>query len=82
MAIGLLTVLPYTLAMMFVIKDLDAVRSSRLPSLEVFYQATGSHSAALGLQGLLVVLYYSKWHVPMSKFSTFYLIQTIKEILN
>lgn len=58
--IGLVTSVPFILAMMFVIKDLDAVRSAHLPSLEAFYQATGSKSAALGLQSLLVVIFYCK----------------------
>ncbi|KAM6538176.1 hypothetical protein FALCPG4_000059 [Fusarium falciforme] len=57
--IGLVTSVPFILAMMFVIKDLEAVRSAHLPSLEAFYQATGSKSAALGLQSLLVVIFYS-----------------------
>ncbi|KAF5633465.1 choline permease [Fusarium sp. NRRL 25303] len=59
MIIGLLTSVPFILAMMFVIKDLDAVRAAHLPSLEVFHQATGSKSAALGLQSLLVVIFYT-----------------------
>ncbi|KAJ4248782.1 hypothetical protein NW762_012620 [Fusarium torreyae] len=59
MIIGLLTSVPFILAMMFVIKDLDAVRAARLPSLEVFHQATGSKSAALGLQSLLVIVFYT-----------------------
>ncbi|KAM0552680.1 hypothetical protein ACHAPJ_007777 [Fusarium lateritium] len=59
MIIGLLTSVPFILAMIFVIKDLDAVRTARLPSLEVFHQATGSKSAALGLQSLLVIVFYT-----------------------
>lgn len=62
MLIGLVTGVPFILAMMFVIKDIDAVRSAHLPSLEAFYQATGSRTAALSLQGLLTVLFYSKYH--------------------
>ncbi|CAI6013903.1 unnamed protein product [Clonostachys chloroleuca] len=57
--IGLVTSVPFIIAMMFCIKDLDAVRSAHLPSLEAFYQATGSEAAALGLQGILVVLFYT-----------------------
>lgn len=60
MIIGLVTAVPFILAMMFVIKDIDAVRSAHLPSLEAFYQATGSKSAALGLQCILTVLFYCK----------------------
>lgn len=37
--IGLLTALPLMIALMFTINDLEAVTSSRLPSLEVVYQA-------------------------------------------
>ncbi|ETS77689.1 hypothetical protein PFICI_09751 [Pestalotiopsis fici W106-1] len=59
MVIGLATAVPFIVAMMFVIQDIDAVRSARLPSLEAFYQATGSQSAALGLQGILTVLFYT-----------------------
>ncbi|KAI1018388.1 hypothetical protein LB503_005525 [Fusarium chuoi] len=59
MIIGLFTSVPFILAMMFVIKDLDAVRAAHLPSLEVFHQATGSKTAALGLQSLLVVIFYT-----------------------
>ena len=45
---------------MFVTKDVDAVRSAVLPSLEVFYQATESKTAALGLQIILTILFYSR----------------------
>lgn len=58
--IGLVTGLPFIIAMMFVIKDIDAVRSAVLPSLEVFYQATDSRAAALGLQIILTILFYSR----------------------
>lgn len=57
--IGLVTALPFTIAMMFVIKDLDAVRNSALPSLELFYQATGRKDAAIALQSILSVVFYS-----------------------
>ncbi|KAI9150864.1 Choline transport protein [Paramyrothecium foliicola] len=59
MIIGLVTSVPFIIAMMFVVKDLDAVRSAHLPSLELFHQATGSKTAALGLQSLLTVLFYT-----------------------
>lgn len=62
MIIGLVTGVPFIIAMMFVIRDVDAVRSAPLPSLEAFYQATQSKSAALGLQGILTVLFYSENH--------------------
>lgn len=61
MLIGLCTVIPFTVAMMFVIKDLDAVRESPLPSMEVFYQATGSRSLSTFLQCWLTILYMCKF---------------------
>ncbi|KAI8315759.1 hypothetical protein K4K59_000694 [Colletotrichum sp. SAR11_240] len=57
--IGLVTSVPFIIAMMFVIKDVEAVRGAILPSLEAFYQATGSKTAALGLQILLTILFYT-----------------------
>lgn len=59
MFVGLITALPFTLAMMFVIKDLDAVRLSTLPSLELFHQATGSKNVAVALQSILILVFYS-----------------------
>lgn len=63
MIIGLVTALPFAIVMMLVIKDVDAVRSAHLPSVELFYQATGSKTATLGLQGLLTILFYSVFHI-------------------
>lgn len=60
MIIGLLTSVPFILAMMFVIKDMDAVRTAALPSLEAFHQATGSKATAIALQSILTVVFYSK----------------------
>jgi choline transport protein len=59
MLIGFITAVPFTIVMMLVIKDIDAVREAHLPSLELFHQATGSKTAALGLQSMLTVLFYS-----------------------
>ncbi|KAG5787225.1 hypothetical protein H9Q69_013701 [Fusarium xylarioides] len=59
MAMGVVIVIPWTVAMLYSIKDLSAVQSSFLPSFEVFYQATGSKAAATGLQAYLTFLYYS-----------------------
>lgn len=39
MFIGLLTSLPLFIALMFFMTDLDAVRHSPLPSMEIIYQA-------------------------------------------
>ncbi|KAJ3562132.1 hypothetical protein NPX13_g8679 [Xylaria arbuscula] len=60
MLIGIITALPFMIVMMLVVKDIDAVRNSPLPSLELFYQATSSKPATLGLQSLLTILYYSR----------------------
>ncbi|PYI16615.1 amino acid transporter [Aspergillus violaceofuscus CBS 115571] len=57
--IGLLTLVPWIIAMTCVIQDVDAVQNSSLPSLELFYQATGSKAAAAFLQIYLTILYYS-----------------------
>ncbi|EMT72455.1 amino acid/polyamine transporter I [Fusarium oxysporum II5] len=59
MAMGVVIVIPWTVAMLFSIKDMQAVQSSFLPSFEVFYQATGSKAAATGLQAYLTFLYYT-----------------------
>ncbi|KAJ2989390.1 hypothetical protein NUW58_g3491 [Xylaria curta] len=59
MFIGIVTALPFVIVMMLVVKDIDAVRSAPLPSLELFYQATGSKAATLGLQSLLTILFYT-----------------------
>jgi hypothetical protein len=50
---------PWIIAMTSVIQDMDAVQSAFLPSLELFYQATGSKAAAASLQTYLTILYYS-----------------------
>jgi choline transport protein len=59
MVIGVLTSLPWILAATSVIIDMNAVQTSFLPSLEVFYQATGSKSVATFLQAYLTFIYYS-----------------------
>lgn len=64
MVIGISTSVPWILAMCFSIKDLDAVQTSFLPAMEVFYQATGSKTAATILQAYLTFLYYSKSSHP------------------
>ncbi|KAF5671099.1 HNM1-choline permease [Fusarium circinatum] len=58
MAMGIVIVVPWTVAMLYSIKYLAAVQSSFLPSFEMFYQATGSKAAATGLQAYLTFLYY------------------------
>jgi choline transport protein len=50
---------PWIIAMLFSVQHLEGVQSSFLPSYEVFYQSTGSKSAATALQAYLTFLYYS-----------------------
>ena len=57
--LGVITSVPWIIAMTCVIQDMDAVQSAFLPSLELFYQGTGSKAAAACLQVYLTVLYYS-----------------------
>lgn len=57
--LGVLTLVPWIIAMICVIQDMDAVQNSFLPSLELFYQGTGSKAAATALQVYLTFLYYS-----------------------
>jgi len=46
--------------MLVVTKDVVAIQNSYLPSLELFYQATGSKAAATFIQAYMTLLYYSK----------------------
>ncbi|GKZ32101.1 hypothetical protein AbraIFM66950_001240 [Aspergillus brasiliensis] len=57
--IGVLTLIPWIIAMTCVIQDINSVQNSFLPSLELFYQATNSKAAAAALQVYLTMLYYS-----------------------
>ncbi|KAF7588341.1 hypothetical protein BBP40_005869 [Aspergillus hancockii] len=59
MVIGILTAVPWIVAMATVITDLEKVQTAFLPSMEVFYQATGSKAAAAVLQAYLTILYYT-----------------------
>ncbi|KAF5570812.1 HNM1-choline permease [Fusarium phyllophilum] len=59
MAMGIVIIIPWTVTMLYSIKDMDAVQSSFLPSFKVFYQATRSKAAATGLQAYLTLLYYT-----------------------
>ncbi|KAK5943822.1 hypothetical protein PMZ80_003103 [Knufia obscura] len=57
--IGFVTTFPLIIVMMFTITDLDAVLSWPLPSLEVYYQATGSAAAATALQLILTICLFT-----------------------
>lgn len=56
--IGVLTLVPWIIAMTCVLEDMKAIQESFLPSLELFYQATGSKAASVFLQVYLTILYY------------------------
>ncbi len=58
--IGVLTLVPWIIAMTCSIQDIEAVQNAFVPSLELFYQATGSKAAAAVLQVYLTFLYYSE----------------------
>lgn len=58
MAIGVLTSVPWFVVGSSLVQDMDSIQRSFLPSLELFYQATGSKVAATFLQSYLSMLYY------------------------
>lgn len=58
MAIGFATAFPLSLALMFGIRDVDAVLDSSLPSAEIFYQITGSMGLTTFLTCWVIVVYY------------------------
>lgn len=58
MAIGFATAFPLSLALMFGIRDIDAVLDSSLPSAEIFYQITGSIGLTTFLTCWVIVVYY------------------------
>lgn len=59
MLVGMITAVPWILVAATLIQDLEAVQNSFLPCLELFYQATGSKSAATFMQAYMTLLYYS-----------------------
>lgn len=60
MAIGFVTAFPMILALMFGVRDIDAVLGSNLPSAEIFYQITQSRGITTFIMCWVVLLYYSK----------------------
>lgn len=58
MAIGLITAVPWFVIALSLVQDMDSIQNSFLPSLELFYQATGSKVAATFLQSYMSMLYY------------------------
>ncbi|GAW17731.1 hypothetical protein ANO14919_071970 [Xylariales sp. No.14919] len=65
MFIGVVTALPLFIALMYFMTDLDAVRDSALPSMELVYQATGNRNVTVFLISLLLVIFFlslpSQW---------------------
>lgn len=59
MAIGFVTAFPMILALMFGVRDIDAVLGSNLPSAEIFYQITQSRGITTFIMCWVVLLYYS-----------------------
>ncbi|KAH8698943.1 amino acid/polyamine transporter I [Talaromyces proteolyticus] len=59
MLMGVILVIPWIVALLYCIQDIEAVQTSFLPSLEVFAQITRSKSAAIGLQAFMTLLYYT-----------------------
>ncbi|GAP85727.1 putative choline transporter [Rosellinia necatrix] len=57
MFIGIGTALPLFIALMFFMADLDAVRASPLPSMELIYQATGDRNVTIFLITLLLLVF-------------------------
>ncbi|WZH39199.1 amino acid/polyamine transporter I [Fusarium acuminatum] len=57
MFIGLFTSLPLFIALMYFMTDLDAVRTSPLPSMELVYQATGNRNVTIFLTVLLFIVF-------------------------
>lgn len=58
MAIGFVTAFPLSLALMFGIRDIDAVLDSSLPSAEIFNQITGSKGLTTFMTCWVIVVYY------------------------
>lgn len=61
MLIGLVTVVPFIVTVLFCIRDVEAVQQSFNPMIEVFLQATGSRAAATVLQSCLTLLFFCKY---------------------
>lgn len=61
MALGISTAIPFITVLLIGIQDVEAVQNAWIPSLEAFYQATGSKAVATALQACLAFLYYSRF---------------------
>ncbi|KAF9883909.1 hypothetical protein FE257_002652 [Aspergillus nanangensis] len=61
MGMGILTTLPVSIVIVGTLTDMAAVQQAYLPSLEAFYQATGSKAAGTVLQVLLTASIYASF---------------------
>ncbi|KAL3474264.1 amino acid/polyamine transporter I [Aspergillus californicus] len=59
MLLSILTAIPFTIVLLGGIRDIDAVQKAWIPTIEVFYQTTGSRAIATFLQGCLALLYFT-----------------------
>ncbi|OTB08230.1 hypothetical protein M426DRAFT_203070 [Hypoxylon sp. CI-4A] len=63
--LGFITAFPLMTVLMFTMSDQNSVSGAALPSLELFYQTTGSKTAATIMQVWVLVVYYdslcSQW---------------------
>ncbi|KAL4867648.1 hypothetical protein BDV12DRAFT_186568 [Aspergillus spectabilis] len=59
MALGISTAVPFIIVLLLGIQDMGAVQNAWIPSLEAFYQATGSKVVATFLQACLAALYFA-----------------------
>ncbi|KAE8155043.1 amino acid/polyamine transporter I [Aspergillus avenaceus] len=57
--VGVLTVVPWIAVMLSGIQDMERVRGAFNPTMEIYYQVTGSKVAATALQSFMTLLYYS-----------------------
>ncbi|KAF7587486.1 hypothetical protein BBP40_007184 [Aspergillus hancockii] len=69
--IGVMTAVPWVTVMLCGIQDMDAVRNAFIPSMEIYYQATGSKVGATALQAFMTFLYYISLRTkPMDNFQS------------
>ncbi|PTU20299.1 hypothetical protein P175DRAFT_0510223 [Aspergillus ochraceoroseus IBT 24754] len=65
--IGLLGVIPWVIGVLCGIDDVDAVQRAFVPSLEAYYQVTGSKAAATFLQACIALICYNNG-LPFSRY--------------
>lgn len=68
MLIGFLTALPMSLALMFGMRDTDAVLSSKSPNAQIFYQITGSKAIVTFMMCWVILVYFCGWKKEQNQF--------------